>query len=247
MFIKTGKRRHQHQTNNGGFNIFASNTDYASKCLKRSCFQKCFYETNKQNNIVKYFVTHDVYKWETSVYLYLLHRNITPLASITNKQQICYQTSDTYTLYEYMSSCDNIHFLLNEAFSFVKSFTSFGFVHGNANVFNILVNRKSKGQELHFFVIDFSNSYIINDNPEYTRSLDLKSIKDTDNIVYWDIFSLYMSLKSLPTFKKSTQKLMYLERLITTYIQPNRLIELMRHYNYLQNESKRQLVRLELN
>lgn len=240
MFTKGNRKRPR----NYFVNIFSSNSDYTSKCLKRSCFQKCFYETNKKNNIVKYFVTDDVYRWETTVYLFLLHRNIVPLASIVNVQQICYQTSDTYTLYEYISRCENIHHLLNEAFSFVKSFSAFGFVHGNANVFNILVDKTSTLQDLRFLTIDFSNSYIVNEDADYPRSLDHESIRDS--VVYWDLFCLYMSLKSLPTFQKSSKESMYLERLITNYVNSSVLTELMRHYTYLSNQTKRQLLNLDL-
>jgi len=214
-------------------NIFASPKDTVSRCLTKLCFQKCFYETNTKN-IVKYIINEDIFKWETKVYLYLLNKNLVPLASC-NKQQVCYYTSEYITLYDYILTLNdsNIHYILNEVFSFIKSFITNGFVHGNLNVFNLFVKVNKKGNLVCFKTIDFSNSYIIETGPDYTRSLDTLE-SNSDNILYWDLFTLYKSIKEYTKNKFSKETDMYLERLITNYVDPKILIELSDYYNSIQ-------------
>ena len=199
-------------------NIFKSvskKTDKTCLELTKKCFQKCFFDKNEFGNINKYFTNDENYEWEIKVYLYLLHKKITLLSSSSNKK-ICYQTNGNIPLFDFLKRGDD-HLLLNEIFSFVNNFSKVGFVHGNLHIYNIFVDVKS----LQFYTMDFSNSYIIDQVPDYKRISC-----SHDFLLNWDMYNLYVSLKDFYKNEYKGQlcvnsKLDYLENIISVYVKEN--------------------------
>jgi hypothetical protein len=194
------------------FKTVSKKTDKVCLELAKKCFQKCFFDKNDFNNIIKYFTNDENYEWEIKVYSYLLHKNITLLSSSRDKK-ICYQTGGTVCLFDFLKKGDD-NLLLNEMFSFVNNFSKIGFVHGNMHICNIFVDIKT----LRFYIIDFSNSYIIDQVPDYKRISC-----SHDFLLSWDMYNLYVSLKDF--YKNEYKgklcvqsKLDYLENIISIYI-----------------------------
>jgi hypothetical protein len=202
--------------NNNGLNIFIK--DKECELIHKFSLNKSIFYRDSQNNIIKTFVNNFMYKNEIDIYLYLLDKNIT-LLSTPNKLSLCYNIKDEISLHSYLDNYkSNITFLLNELFCFINRFKSYKFVHGNLHLHNIFLNPKTFVQKGKFYVIDFSNSYIIQKN--YT--------KDKLFVYNWDFFSLYISLKNF--FKNDIKNLIYLENLILNYINPSDLRSLLNKY-----------------
>lgn len=202
--------------NNNGLNIFAK--DKECELIHKFSLNKSIFYRDSQNNIIKTFVNNFMYKNEIDIYLYLLDKNIT-LLSTPNKLSLCYNIKYEISLYSYLDNYkSNITFLLNELFCFINRFKSYKFVHGNLHLHNIFLNPKTFVQKGKFYVIDFSNSYII--QKKYT--------KDKLFVYNWDFFSLYISLKNF--FKNDIKNLIYLENLILNYINPSDLRSLLNKY-----------------
>lgn len=201
---------------NNGLNILIKDKECES--LHKFSLNKSIFYRDSENNIIKTFVNNFMYKNEIDIYLYLLNKNIT-LLSTPNKLSLCYNINYEISLYSYLDNYkSNITFLLNELFCFINRFKSYKFVHGNLHLHNIFLNPKTFVQKGKFYVIDFSNSYIIQKN--YT--------KDKLFVYNWDFFSLYISLKNF--FKNDIKNLVYLENLILNYINPSDLRSLLNKY-----------------
>jgi hypothetical protein len=167
-----------------------------------------------------------MYNHEINIYLYLLDKNIT-LLSTPHKLSLCYNIKDEISLHSYLDNYKpNITFLLNELFCFINKFKSYKFVHGNLHLHNIFLNPKTFLRKGNFYVIDFSNSYII----------QKKYYKDKLFVENWDFFSLYISLKNF--FKNNIKNLIYLENLILNYINIYDLKSLLNKYT----ESSKSLI-----
>jgi len=192
--------------------------DNECELICKFSLNKCIFYRDSKNNIIKKFVNTFMYDNEINIYLYLLDKKIT-LLSTPGKLSLCYNIKDEISLHSYLDNYKpNITFLLNELFCFINKFKSYKFVHGNLHLHNIFLNPKTFLQKGNFYVIDFSNSYIIQKN--YTKN---------KLFVYnWDFFSLYISLKNF--FKNDIKNLIYLENLIVNYINPSDLRSLLNKY-----------------
>lgn len=120
-------------------------------------------------------------------------------------------------------------------FGFICKFREYNFLHGNLHIHNIFINKDkfiSKGE---FYVIDYSNSFLMDKNitsklPQYQRSSYLQetSLKiQSIFFEYWDFFTLYISL--LPHLK-CKDKEQYLNDLIKTYIKEDILNRFLSEY-----------------
>ena len=187
------------------------------------------------NNLIK-LCDEEVLRWEMVVYLYLIDKKITPFVDI-KERIITYETFDKISVYEYLKTYVKKNFclkyLLNELFGFICKFREYNFLHGNLHIHNIFINKDkfiSKGE---FYVIDYSNSFLMDKNitnklPQYQRS---SYLQETDLKIqsiffeYWDFFTLYISL--LPHLKDKDR---YLNDLIKTYIKEDVLNRFLSEY-----------------
>jgi hypothetical protein len=198
--------------------------------LNNLCYQDCVFDKNTNNDIVKHCKTNSVYVWETIVYLYLLDKKISPLVTGGDGNTITYKTNSKISLYRYLKQnreTAKIKIILNELFGFVCKFRDFNFLHGNLHIHNIYVNPDKTGR---FYVIDFSNSFLLDNNtkqsPKYQRS---SYIGEMDNKItsllfeYWDMFTLYVSIKLL--LKDNLHQIHYLETVIGNYIKQTDVLE----------------------
>jgi hypothetical protein len=213
------------------FKTISVRTDVDCKNLSKMCFQKCIYEKDKKMMILKKKIdSSDVLEWESVVYLYLLDKHITPMVTI-KKNSIEYDIKDKISIYEYFQfqskkSFDKV--LLNELFGFVSKFRDYDYLHGNLHIHNIFFNKET----LKYYVIDFSNSFLIDKteitNPKYQRTSYLGEMDMKIRSVffeYWDFFTLYVSLKKVIKNHKD-----YLETLVRYYIKQDVLLRFEKEY-----------------
>lgn len=230
--------------------IFKISKDESYNNIDRNSLHSIYTDKDKDNNIYIQFMTHEPFEWEKNIYLHLVDSNLIPLASSDNKRlTITYNTSDMIPLKAYLKNLNykNTIVLIHELYSYVQSFNKSKFVHGNLHIDNILINKYSHINNLTFYVIDFSNSYIFNisnqnKSPSYTRSSFLKEYKSKiklQNLMFWDYFTLYISLKMY--FVKKTNILNYLDELIFTYLKPNILNNFIKLLN---NSSELNLINI---
>jgi hypothetical protein len=210
--------------------IFKSDKDNSYINIDRNSIQSIYTNRDKDNNIYIQFLSNEPFEWETNIYLILVDTGLVPLASSdNNKLSITYNTSDMIPLKKYLKNLNykDTIIVLHEIYSYVQSFNKHKFVHGNLHIDNILIDKYSHINNLSFYIIDFSNSYTfhprnINKLPSYTRSSFLKEYKSKtklQNLMFWDYFTLYVSLKLY--FNKNTQITKYLDNLIFTYLKPD--------------------------
>ena len=235
--FKNYKKRSMNQ------NIFKSSESLKkdeTECLflNKYCLQKCYCERSHDKNIIRYFIDRDIYDWEVKVYLALLDKKLTPTITIGSAlqgdlgdQQIVYHTSDKISVYNFLlKNKDHTKFILNEIYSFVKKFNKYNFLHGNLHLHNIFVNPETFLSKGKFYVIDYSNSYLFKTNrkyvtscPEYDRVSFVGEYQgrgeDDDFYIYWDFFTLYVSLKMF--LKNDGENLVYLENLVQNYMSQN--------------------------
>jgi hypothetical protein len=202
------------------FKNISSKIDSECKYLTQLCHQECVFDKNNTDNIVKHCRSKSIYEWETVVYLYLLDKKISTLVTGGEHYQITYDTNDKVSLYTHLkNNKNNTKIILNELFGFVSKFRQYNFLHGNLHVHNIFIDP----QRYTFYVIDFSNSFLLDDTHQKTPNYQRSSfIGEMDNKItsmlfeYWDIFTLYVSVKLL--LKDNLQGINYLETIITNYI-----------------------------
>lgn len=238
MFKKwiTSKIKKSDVENDDDDNIFRSTTKRDSECkfLTKLNFQRCYYDKCDRKNIVKRCSNIDVLEWESIVYLYLVDKRIAPLMSFRS-DSLYYETSDKISLYEYIRGNNpHIKFLLNELFGFVSKFRDYHFLHGNLHVHNVFINPNTFIRKGHFYVIDYSNSFLLDkssQSPTYQRSSFIGELdKKITSIFfqYWDFFTLYTSLKLL--LKSNLANIAYLDSLIENYVNKEILNRFMQEY-----------------
>lgn len=228
---------------NNIFKDISKKTDSECIMLSKLCFQKCNYVKDYNNNLIKR-CSEEVLRWEMVVYLYLVDKKITPFVDMKETSFvdikegiITYETFDKISVYEYLKTYVKKNFclkyLLNELFGFICKFREYNFLHGNLHIHNIFINKDkfiSKGE---FYVIDYSNSFLMDKSittklPQYQRS---SYLQETDLKIqsiffeYWDFFTLYISL--LPHLKDKDR---YLNDLIKTYIKEDVLNRFLSEY-----------------
>lgn len=220
-------------------NIFKSSKSEKkdSECenISLNSYQTCVCNRDSKRNIVKYYCLENMFEWEICVYLYIINTKIALKTSLCDKN-IVYDTRDKVSLYTFLKNNNpNIKFLLNELFGFVCKFRTFNFLHGNLHIHNIFVNPEMFIRKGKFYVMDFSNSFIldktISKTPDYNRSSFIgESDKKISSIFfeYWDFFTLFVSLKIY--FKDSIDIIVYLETLIENYIKKDVLLRFIKEY-----------------
>lgn len=216
-----------------------------SECnfLTQLNFQNCYYEKCDKKNIIKRCSNFAVLEWESVVYLYLVDKRIAPLMNF-KENNLYYETSDKISLYEYIRGKNpHIKFLLNELFGFVSKFRNYNFLHGNLHVHNIFINPDSFIRKGHFYVIDYSNSFLLDkssncNSPKYQRSSFIGEMdKKITSIFfqYWDFFTLYTSLKLL--LKSNLAETSYLDDLIKNYVNKDILTRFIQEYKSYNNSN----------
>lgn len=240
-WIKKYKEKEDYEDENI-FRSISKKTDSECKFLTKLNFQKCYYEKSNKKNIIKRCFDFEVLQWESVVYLYLVDKRIAPLMTF-ELNSLCYETHNKISLYEYIidqSKNSNIKFLLNELFGFVSKFRNYNFLHGNLHVHNVFINPNTFTRKGHFYVIDYSNSFLLdksNKSPMYQRSSFIGEIdKKITSIFfeYWDFFTLYISLKLL--LKSNLDNVAYLDGLIKTYVN-NQILDRFIHEYKSYNDS----------
>lgn len=213
---------------------------------------------DNKNNFIKVTKEKKILDWEKFIYNKLkeFKKNFVP-DTIFNDKDCIYKLHNLVSLRCFITNNKNhFSFIINEIFSYTYSFYySYSFVHGNLHIDNIFIDPLTFFKKPCFFFIDLSNSYIINcrhSMPEYKRSsflfeYDLKTYDS--NFIYWDIFTLFLSLKTFinsSKFTKNSDKyinILYnsthmfvkkelLDKMIDTYVDEEN-IELL--YNYIEN------------
>lgn len=211
------------------FKTFTKISDKHCKFLVDLSYQKCIYDRDNSNNIIKVCDSRDIIEWETIVYLYLMDNKITPLISISN-MTIEYNTNDKISLYQYITqNKKHLKLILNELLSFISKFRQHSFLHGNLHIHNIVVDvKKFPGL---FYVIDLGNSFLhlSKFQPSYKRSSflgEMHSKNDSILFEYWDFFTLYISLKPI----LDSHYFFYFENLIRSYIKEDVLNHFSKEY-----------------
>lgn len=212
-------------------NIFRNTVDDECRHLNNKCLQPCICDRDKEKNIIKFFNSDDVYKWESNVYVSYLDKNIFPLVTPKEKQ-LTYIVKDMVSLRTYLESGrPNMSYTLNELFSYIRTFSSYKFLHGNLHIDNIFLSPKTFGKRANFFVIDYANSYVLKRHscPSYKRTSfigEFESKIKHSNIIFWDFVTVYVSLKCY--FKDFPQHVLLLENIVSTYVTPEKLQELLK-------------------
>lgn len=212
-------------------------------------------------NIKKQFNQSKALLWEEFIHTQLKNTksNFIP-DTIFDKNSCIYNLDNLVSLRHFLKTHkQHFTFIINEIFSYTCSFYSnYFFIHGNLHIDNIFINENTFFNRPCFFVIDYSNSYLLNEPfrhsmPLYKRSSFLfeYDIKLYDsNIIYWDIFTLFLSLKTfinLLDFSKNSNK--YITQLYNSVYLfiPKSLLDSMIHsyvnsenidtlYNFLENQ-----------
>lgn len=231
-----------------GDNIFRLISKKISKKRDSECnfltqlnFQNCYYEKCDKKNIIKRCSNFAVLEWESVVYLYLVDKRIAPLMNF-KENNLYYETSDKISLYEYIRGKNpHIKFLLNELFGFVSKFRDYNFLHGNLHVHNVFINPNLFIRKGHFYVIDYSNSFLLDkssNSPKYQRSSFIGEMdKKITSIFfeYWDFFTLYTSLKLL--LERNLTDIAYLDDLIKNYVNKDILTRFIQEYKSYNNSN----------
>jgi len=203
-------------------NIFksSSNKDLECKYINQLCTQGTICEKDPDNNIVKYFVSRNVFKWESFIYLKFVTLDIFPLTTSCNGKFVHY-TSNMKSFRNILKNAGKKYsYIFNELFSFLNNMKSLHFLHGNLHIDNIFVEKHPK---LKFAVIDFSNSFLLCSSkmtsPSYKRTSFMKEYESDVKwkyIVYWDFITIYISIKLFMI--KDITALTALEIAIQTYV-----------------------------
>ena len=213
-------------------NLFKSKQiDQECRYINEKCLQECVCIKTKDNNITKDFLNNELFYWECNIYLALCEKGFVPLASTIYPTMMIYHTKDMISLRSKLidRNC-NIKEILNEVFNFANLFYKNNFIHGNLHIDNIFIDKCGS-----FYIIDFTNSYLIKSSfnkPKYKRRSFIDSIDSIDNIEkihvrYIDFFTLYISLKS---FLTSIKYIRYIDNLINNYIKEDILYEMLDLY-----------------
>lgn len=196
--------------------------------INNKCIQACFCHKRADGTIVKECDSISVYNWESHIYVQLLDKHIFPPVTALHGSLV-YHTENMKSLREYLTEHPHMAAqIVHEVFSFVKTFKTLGFVHGNLHIDNVLVDTAS----CRLCVIDYANAYIHRRAPEYKRKSfagDIQTALEIDNQhSHWDTLTLYLSLQFF--FKKDIHMVEYLNTVIVEYIHPVHLETLIKNY-----------------
>lgn len=213
-----------------GFNVFKSQADDDCRNITNKCRQISFCEKDAEQNICKFYTSDDVFNWEVKVYFTLKKFSIFPELKPGNLQ-VTYKTNNMMSLRNYIQTTQNMNFshLFHELFSFINSFKSLQFVHGNLHVDNVFVSNEC----LKFYIIDYANAYIFNTNTKSPKHKRTSYIGEYDNklqdfdFVYWDFFTMYVSLRRINSICDNNKVLQNLNDVVKTYIKSEKLLALV--------------------
>jgi len=133
---------------------------------------RVFYEKNDNDCIEKYFLDDHIFKFECYAYNYLKTFDICVKIIHVQKNMIIYDTKNLISLFNCIQTCKpNLTLLLNELFSFVKSFEKYNFIHGNLHVHNIFLEKETFPYR--FYIMDLDNAYIKRKDVEILNLLDM--------------------------------------------------------------------------
>lgn len=170
-------------------------------------------------SLIKYFENKILLRWEIKIYLEFVHNEFFPLMDASS-QYIKYHTTNMISLEEYLlldTIPINYLTIFEKLFSFIKLLSKKRFVHGNIHLGLIYLYPKQIKPK--FYLIDFSNSYILDKSLNHEKETN---IRDTlimfnkldrisyinefsvnnfmeykeQNLKYWDLFCLFISLKT---------------------------------------------------
>lgn len=168
------------------------------KYINARCIQDCKMEL-VNGNLYRYYKNSELFDYECLIYMQLIDAKISPLVNPGIKK-ISYHIKNMQSFRSYISnsSTKNIPFIINDVFNFILSYKSLKFVHGNLHIDNLFIYKKK------FYILDFVNAYhyLVPLPKSYKRSSFLGEfhLKETSNMLeYWDMFTFYLSLKSLLT------------------------------------------------
>jgi len=209
--------------------------------LNDKCIQSCHFTANVCNERVlidKVFFSPIPYNWEITVYMKLLESNFNSIILVDtepNQFRITYHVNNYMSLRHFLARCDEqkLMLLLNELFSFVQSFKASQFVHGNLHIDNIYVD--IEGDTQNFYIIDFSQSFFTQMKAPFNQVSCLgepETFTHYKSTFIWDIFTLYISLKSWLKRQKQNNSTL-LDQLVETYIKPTHFLTLMNFVNEL--------------
>lgn len=215
-------------------NIFISfnkSDDQECTYLDRYSTQACLHYRLENNDILRHFYSFDIFEWESYVYLYLLSSNIVPQLSSENLT-IIYHVKNLISLKTFLNKTKtNIYILFNELYRFINSFKTFYFIHGNLTIDNIFIDNDlfNKTNIIKFYIIDYSNSFIIKSNiktPKYKRSSFIREYNTPikyELLDLWDFYTVYFSLSIF--YKKNKVLIEYLNKLLNEYISSEKIIQ----------------------
>ncbi len=212
--------------------------DIESKFLNLTCINPCIFIKDYNNNIIKYQTCHELFKWESLVYIEFVDKQIFPLIDLDlSKNQIVYMTNNLVSLRSFLEKKSNnnlvkINLLINELFCFINKCKNNNFIHGNLQIDNIYLDIKDYTK---FYLIDYTNSFILNNSksPNFKRSSFISEYETKNNdkyFSYWDFFTIYVSLKNY--FYCNKDILLILEKNIDSYINFHILSKMITKYIY---------------
>ena len=212
MNLFTNKKLEKMEKREKHKNIFS----LISKKMDKNCVylnkNKCgnyFYDKNKENDLVCYFIDDNLFFKNVKVYLFLIDKGIVPFSS-AEKQKITFVTKECKTLFDVLNNTNKQKIILNELFSFINKFKKVSFFHGNLHLYNILLNKNNK-----FLVIDFNQSKI-------------KDVNQSDH--FFDLYTIYNHL--LDFYSSKNEIYLYIKNLLLQYIDINEIDFSHTHHNY---------------
>ena len=213
------------------FKVISQRRDNECLRLTKLCFQKCTFDRESNRNVIKYCNDSCVLKWERIIYSYLLDKMVVPDVEFGDSK-VCYKTCDKVSVYQFLTNCKSIKLVLNELFGFVCKFRTYNYLHGNLHVYNTFVNPDTFYKRGRFYVIDYSNSFLLDDSrsPRYQRSSFLKEFDQKIHSAffeYWDLFTMYVSLRDLDILYGHLE---YLDNLVSYYVKSDILQKFLREY-----------------
>jgi hypothetical protein len=223
-------RKRRHSTDN----IFKSRVDDECRLLNNQCSQLCICGRDDSKNIYKLCTSPAVFEWEVAVYLDLLESNLLPFIQ-TKGRLITYMTKNLVSIRSFLKQNNtNVSFFLHELCSYVNSFRSHRFLHGNLHVDNIFVHPIKFKDAPRFFVIDYANSYILkkrNSYPQYHRTSfigEFDAKMELASFLDWDFITLYIALKQV--FYQQPQTLVLIDSVFRSYVKKDSLQQGLRYY-----------------
>lgn len=202
--------------------------------LNCSCNNPCIFIKDSEKNIIKFQKSYELLKWESNIYISFVNLNIFPLIDINfKKHQIKYFTKNLISMREFFEKYKNIskiNLFLNELFCFINICKNNNFLHGNLQIDNVYINEKNFTK---IYVIDYTNSYNLNENEnEFIRSSYLKEFDSKNNeqfLCFWDFFTIYISIKNY--FYNNKNLLYLLDKNIKNYISFTILYNMISKYS----------------